>query len=78
MVNFHWISIKRKIKSVYYFVLRAIPRDFELKYNRWKVLWLTKTEDIETIFFKRPSVFIYKIIYNLTPTNLNMTFLSKS
>lgn len=70
--------LREKLKSVYYLVLRTILRDFELKYNRRKMLSITKTEDIETIFFKRTSVFIYNIIYNLAPTNLTMIFLSKS
>lgn len=35
-------------------------------------------EEIDTIFFKRTSVFIFKIITRLEPTNLAGKFLSKS
>lgn len=71
-------ALRARIKSVYFLVIRVIIRDFNLRFSRSTMLRISGLENIEDIFFKRTSVFLYKIIYYLEPTTLAGTILSKS
>jgi len=76
----HSLSYRHKIRirSAYFSTLRIIVRDFDRKMSRRQLLETFELEEIDTIFFKRTSVFIFKVITQLNPTNLAGKFLSKS
>jgi len=71
-------SLRSKIRSVYYLALRTILRDFELTMNRGRLLELTDCENLDTILFLRSSMFVFKIIKSLCPTNLAGEILSRT
>jgi len=70
--------LRARIRSVYFLVIRMIIRDFNLRLSRKRMLRITGLENIDDIFFRRTSVFLYNIIYSLEPTNLAGIILSKS
>jgi len=71
-------NLRARLRSVYYMVIRTIIRDFNRKYNRNRMLKIAGMENIDNIYFKRISVFVYNIIYSLQPTNLAGIIISKS
>jgi len=78
-VWYHGLNFKQreKIKSIYYKILRVLVRDFSFRLNRTGLLKKTNLEDIGVIYTKRSSVFLFKIIQTLEPTNLACFLLSK-
>jgi len=68
---------REKLRSCYYQVLRTVLRDFSFNYNRTMMCRLLGLESIDTILKKRVSIFVFKVITELIPTNLAGTFLSK-
>jgi len=71
-------KLKLKLRSVFYNTLRVILRDFERNMSRQSMAKSLEMEDIITTFEKRTSVFIFKIVTNLSPLNLTQKFLTKS
>jgi len=69
---------KAKIKSTYYHILRVMVRDFRFRLNKFELLELVGMEDIWDVLSKRSSCFLFKIIQNLSPTNITGVLLSKS
>jgi len=63
-------NLGAKLRSFYYHFIRVILRDFEFKLSRPVMLGISGMENLDTIFFKRSSVFIFKLIHNLEPTRL--------
>jgi len=76
----HRINYKtrEKLKSFYYHTLRVLVRDFNFTLNRVGLLKATLMEDINIILTKRVSMFLVKILKNLTPTTLAGIMISKS
>jgi len=71
-------NLRSKVKSIYFLALRTILRDFDLKLNRSQLLRQSGCDGIDTILFLRTSMFIFKTLKLLTPTNLAGEFLCKS
>jgi len=71
-------KLKLKLRSVFYNTLRVILRDFDRKMSRQSMLNEFQMEDIIVTLQKRTSVFIFKIITNLSPFNLIQKFMTKS
>jgi len=71
-------KLRAKLKSVFYLILRTVIRDFQFKMNRRKMARIARIDDIETILFKRTSVFLFNIINNLAPTNLAGMVISRA
>lgn len=61
---------RAKIRSAFFLVLRIVTRDFHFELNRTKLIKQSGIENIDNIFSKRTSVFLYNIIYKLDPTEL--------
>jgi len=76
----HRINYKtrERLKSFYYHTLRVLARDFNFTLNRVGLLKATLMEDINIILTKRVSMFLVKILKNLTPTTLAGILISKS
>jgi len=68
---------RTRLKSAYFKILRNVLRDFEFRLNRNELLRLTGQESLDVIFAKRTSMFLFKIITSISPTNLATTILSK-
>jgi len=68
----------KAVKSIYFKILRVLARDFNFTLNRQRLLKRTGLEDIRIIYTKRSSMFLFKIIQSLEPTNLACFLLSKS
>lgn len=71
-------SMRAKLRSFYFYVIRILTRDFEFKMNRSKLLRRCSLESIDDILFKRTSTFIFKLTYHLEPTVLVGNLLSKA
>lgn len=71
-------NLKAKIRSLYYHFIRVILRDFDFNLSRPLMLRKSGMENLDTIFFKRSSVFIFKLIHNLEPTRLAIDLISRS
>jgi len=71
-------NLRAKNRSVYYLALRIILRDFDLNLNRNQLLKKTHSENLDTIFFLRTSIFIFKVIKTLSPTTLAGEFICRS
>jgi len=71
-------NLRAKLRSLYYHFIRVILRDFEFKLSRPVMLRISGMENLDTIFFKRSSVFIFKLIHNLEPTRLSIDLISRS
>lgn len=71
-------QLRARIRSAYFKILRIMTRDFEFKLNRGALLLKTNQEDIDTIFFKRTSVALFRMINSIQPSELSTTILSKS
>jgi len=76
--NFLRYNLKNKIKSVFFHILRVAQRDFNFVLNRASLLSRMNMESIETIFFKRTSVFIFNTIFHMAPTSTFLRLISKS
>jgi len=70
--------LKSKLKSFYYHLIRVLLRDFDFKLNRTRLLERAKLENLENILFKRNSVFVFKILKDLTPSRLACEFLIRT
>jgi len=62
------------IKSYLMFLIKG----FDYKLNRPKLLEKSGLESLDTILFKRMSVFIFNVIRNLDPTRLACEFIIRS
>jgi len=71
-------SLRSKLRSFYFYVIRILVRDFEFKLNRVKLLRKSSLESIDDILFKRTSAFMFKLTYHLEPTILVGNVLSKA
>jgi len=76
----HRINYKsrERLNSFYFHTLRVLVRDFNFNLNRVGLLRAALIEDINVILTKRVSMFLFKIIHNLAPTNLAGILISKS
>jgi len=70
--------LKSKLRSIYYHLIRVILRDFNFNLNRNQLLAKANLESLETILFKRSSVFIFNILKELNPTRLACEFLIRT
>jgi len=70
-------QLRARLRSAYFFLLRAIIRDYNRRLNRSGMLGVMGLESIDTILFKRTSVFLFSLVYNLQPTNICFKLLSK-
>lgn len=70
-------SLRVKLRSAYYKILRNVVRDLDFKLNRKSLLISTGQESIEVIFEKRTSQFLFKLITFISPSNLETTWLSE-
>jgi len=73
-ISYH---LRSKLRSSFFFLMRAVLRDFDRRLNRAGMLEWTGLESIEAISFKRISVFIFNLVRNLAPTSLCHKLLSK-
>jgi len=71
-------KMREKLNSFYYHTLRVLVRDFNFKLNRLGLLRTALMEDINVILTKRISMFLFKIIHCLAPTNIAGFLISKS
>jgi len=71
-------QLRSKLRSTYYFILRLILRDFGRNLNRSGMLRKSGLDSIDTLLFKRTSVFLFNLIYNLLPTQNCLRLLTKS
>jgi len=71
-VWFHYLNFRQRaqLRSAYFRVLRLVSRDFGLKLNRRGLLETCEIDHIDDILFKRSSLFLFNIIFNLAPTDL--------
>jgi len=71
-VWYHYLNFRQRaqIRSSYFRVLRVVSRDFNLKLNRVGLLQACGLDHIDTILYKRSSVFLFNLIHNMTPTEL--------
>jgi len=76
----HSINCKLRIKlrSSFYHVLRILVRDFERRLNRKDLVTLFEMEDIVQVLSKRTSVFVFKLIRNLSPFKLGQRLMMRS
>jgi len=70
--------LKNRLRSFYYHLIRVILRDFNFNLNRTQLLVKANLECLENILFKRSSVFIFKVLKELTPTRLACEFLIRT
>lgn len=71
-------GLRSRVRSVYYLALRTVLRDFDFTMNRGRLLEMTDCDNLDTIFFYRSSMFIFKVIKSLNPTNLAGEILSRT
>lgn len=67
--------LKARLKSFYFHLIRVLIKDFDYKLNRPKIIEKLGLESLDTILFKRMSVFIFNLIRNLYPTRLACEFI---
>jgi len=71
-------SARAKLRSIFYLSIRTVIRDFGFEYNRAQLLAKAKIESLDDIFFLRASMFVFKIVKFLVPTNIAGEILSKT
>jgi len=71
-------NLMSKLRSVFFRFIRVLLRDFDHKLNRNNLLRQAKIESLDTIFFKRNSVFLFNIIKNISPSRLACELLARS
>jgi len=69
--------LRTRLRSAFYKVLRNVLKDFEFKLNRSALLRMTGQESPDVTLTKRSSLFLFKIITTISPTELATTILSK-
>jgi len=71
-------SLRSKLRSVYFYIIRLIVRDFNFNLNRTSLLRKAKLDNIDDLFFKRASCFIFGLTFHLEPTELVGVLISKT
>jgi len=66
-INFH---LRAKLRSIYYKQIRIIVRDFEFKLNRGGLLKRLGVPNLDLVFFRRDSVFLFNVMTNVEPDEL--------
>jgi len=75
----HNISFRQraKLRSSYFRIIRLLLRDFNVRLSRSELLKRSGLLGLDTILYRRASVFIFNIIHQLEPTELATKLLSK-